>query len=405
MFLEKLGDKLVDSPLAITLMSSGILEIFSYTTFNVFHSFSLICLALCFLNLGSLFLKTTFSEKLGVCCLKKVQKDNNALFKIYHEKFLTKKEQDINQAVHLFTNSLFRLNRQTPRYSELNSKERLFFSHYYHEFNQYKDTLLPLYEQYFKPHLVLAKTILQGVMGSEHANIAFITLWELHHKKLTQEEFDYLNQHIKKIKDVTLLTDETIFKGLKPTLQEKVLELIQDKSHAQKTYDNLIYLHRATNKIVVQKKELHHIEPLDEKQIKSQEKIEVFKKSFNLVFTNQSNVLHLIDELLLAKDQMALFLEQYDTGKRHIEAKIFLNNDIEQLLESFQEEVAILNKMQMTHHQEVDNRKALILDSMIERLQLVQNKMKAFSQEIHLSMDNELELELGIHQTVLKSKM
>jgi hypothetical protein len=114
--------------------------------------------------------------------------------------------------------------------------------------------------------------------------------------------------------------------------------------------------------------------------------------------------LNQIESILLVKEQLEQVLP-FTAEKEMMDLKMFLSQDVDKVITSFNREINILHKMKIMNHPELEEKKTLILDGINERMGLITNKMKDYQKLMHDSLNDELDSEYQVNKKVLSAKM
>lgn len=352
--------------------------------------------------------------------LKKEYESKNQDYTVHFGKILTEQEMSDNRLMALFYHSLFALSLDTLRYTEVSERKAFLFTYFYFDsfyINQKKEQLLDFYKKhaYFRKQNILAKTLIYACSNDEHAYSAFSFLFKAHGEVFTQKEITYLVKHLTVIEDVRLISEIHIFNMMPFVLQERILLLISDKHLKSGLYDELVSIHRNHQSYQAlslepdsQKEEKinYHLKEKIEIKLKVQlSLIDAFKEQFCLLFAHEKDLLTRIEALFNMKEKMNQFLIQYDKKGNYVEYQLFLDNECTRLLESFKEEVNILSKMHFINHPEVEQRKKSTLESMKQRIGLIDSKMIEMNEALCHQIDEELHMQVSVNQHVLQAKM
>jgi hypothetical protein len=127
------------------------------------------------------------------------------------------------------------------------------------------------------------------------------------------------------------------------------------------------------------------------------------EERFNSIFDTEKDTLKGIQDLLLAKEKLSLILE--DSGEQqYIEAKLFLDNDVDRVVKSFNDEIKILHKMKINSHPQLDAFKEITLNSINERMSIIQEKMLEINERLNDDMAQDLNTHIEVNRAVLKAK-
>lgn len=342
--------------------------------------------------------------------LKKKYESKTQDYTVHFGKILTEQEMSDNRLMALFYHSLFALSLDTLRYTEVSEKKAFLFTQFDSFYiSQKKEQLLEFYSKhaYFKEEDILAKALIYACADDKHAYSAFSFLFKAHGEVFTQKEIDYLVKHLTVIEDARLISEIHIFNMMPFALQERILLLISDKHLKSGLYDELVSIHR--NHQSYQALPLETNSQKNEKieiKIKAQlSLIDAFKEQFCLLFAHEKDLLTRIEALFNMKEKMNQFLIQYDKKGHYVEYQLFLDNECTRLLESFKEEVNILSKMHFIDHPDVEQRKKSTLESMKQRIELIDSKMIEMNEALCHQIDEELHMQVSVNQHVLQAKM
>jgi hypothetical protein len=356
---------------------------------------------------------------------QKLYKTQEALLP-YQHKALTPEQLATNEATKKFINGLFIMRSHEHRLFSWKREHKHAYNTYLsngeHIFEQHKDILLAIYKKHLKEDLILVNCLLKSCQKpQEYLYDVFLTLWPAHNHSFNDIEMKYLER---KLNDITfgghcIITHKEVFSQLSLSLQEKVLVLAQEKQISPYIYKQLIEIHqkndafkdnttlndsidRAMKESIIEqnKTDINSIEINSQ----SQEKLTSFEKMFAHVFENKESILKEIEELMLNKEKLSYILD--DAKEKHyIETKLFLDNDVDRTLQSFHDEVKILHKMKLNHHPQFEELKEHTLNSISDRMSLINSKMFEASEQINASIVQELTDKINVSQTVLKAKM
>jgi hypothetical protein len=201
-------------------------------------------------------------------------------------------------------------------------------------------------------------------------------------------------------------------------LQEKILLLAGEEINDKKDYEALVHLYQTNQKF---KKERQNVNlNLNTQEIINQEIhlnqhlvvnsdtqniVDTFEKRFNHLYEKEPDTLKSISDLVLAREKIAYILNHSDKKAFYIEAALFLDNEVDKLIQGFNDETLILMKMKVGEHPQLDTHKKLILDSIQVRTKTVQEKMLQISQQLNDAMDEELLSTKYINEAVLHAKI
>lgn len=134
-----------------------------------------------------------------------------------------------------------------------------------------------------------------------------------------------------------------------------------------------------------------------------------FKNNFFSIYQNEDKqkiepILGKIEALLLVKEQLEQMLP-FTAEKDLVDLKMFLSQDVDKIVNSFNREITILHKMKIMNHPELKEKKAIILEGINQRVDLVIDKVKDFQNVMHNSLSDELDSEYQVNKKVLSAKM
>jgi hypothetical protein len=377
---------------------------------------------------------SSLPEYFSIQFLRKSLNAQKEKVKPFKDNTLTFEENQINETCSSFFTSLFIVNRPMSRLNYVGIDHSKLPKFNLDTFHYYKKPLQNLYEQEFKHTLVLPRCILLSMEGDKYAKELVPILWELNGNHITEKQVKYLiktmesnsfsfgDKPLKKTNLVSLFGSQNIFKTLPFMLQEKVIEAAREVKMSQVAYDNLVNIHKAQDEFKsvketkkseekpIVEKTSHEIENVQNRQPKSinpesQEKLDTFEKRFNALYAEEDEVLTSIEQLMLNKENMAYFLENFDKHHQYVEAQLFLKNDVDRVVQAFHDEVNVLMKMKLTKHPKFDEKKAIVLEAMVERVHLIEGKMLEINERLHDNIEQELDSKLTVNQAVLKAKV
>lgn len=131
-----------------------------------------------------------------------------------------------------------------------------------------------------------------------------------------------------------------------------------------------------------------------------------FKQNCQTLYDNKDELNSLLDkveETLLFKEKMLGFMKHSTTP--HIDIELFLNQDVDKLINSFNREVNILHKMQHLSHPDLEKNKTVVLEKMSNRVELIIEKMVEHLTKLHQGLTDDLNVESEVNHKVLSSKM
>lgn len=340
---------------------------------------------------------------IGLMCLSIKEKKLLKEFTLYTEGILTKKEEKTNGIVWQFVSFIFTFKQNNVAYSRMSGYSENLFYKSTSLFNEYKDVLIPIYQKHFSEFLILPKTLIQFTRtNNPEAKHGFNALWDVHGKQFSVEEVEYINQHIHRMvffNNFELLKKEEVFSALNKSNQEKILKILEKQKCLK--FDTLVSIYR--NNKGYEPKINVNINQVQMSQTIGQ-RLNELEAVFLSIFEQKHPIFQTTQDLFLKREKLLNFMKQ-SSSNQFIEDKLFLENDLPSFIQNFQNEMHILQKMKLTEHHDLEQRKQTILDSIIERVNLMNQKVKDISSQVHASIDNELELELGVNSNVLHSKM
>lgn len=339
----------------------------------------------------------------------------------YQHKALSTDELYANNTTEAFIQEMFYMSMPNERFNIWRNdthRTQDVHSSNYGSFEKYTSILQPLYEKHFKDSYILANSFLKGVNRSNFYNYAkqnFQVLWQFHGEEFTEKDMTYIEKNLKHIDfDANCLaTDENIFSKLSFSLQEKILVLAQLANNDTATYNKILKIHQQQKEYFAPDEKIKSTqsnskdEMLEEQKIvinpQSQKKLDTLEERFNSIFDTEKDTLKGIQDLLLAKEKLSLILE--DSGEQqYIEAKLFLDNDVDRVVKSFNDEIKILHKMKLNSHPQLDAFKEITLNSINERMSIIQEKMLEINERLNDDMAQDLNTHIEVNRAVLKAK-
>lgn len=142
----------------------------------------------------------------------------------------------------------------------------------------------------------------------------------------------------------------------------------------------------------------------------SDESIEIssfdeLKGYLKILFNNSTDIISNLEKLRVAKKNMTGLIDKQVNNTHNIEIKLFLDKDIEQMIDSLRDEAHILCQMKMNHHPQLETQKKEFLESMVERISLIGQKMIEENEKINDDMTDALKEKRNVNLAFLKSKM
>jgi hypothetical protein len=368
----------------------------------------------------------TLPEFVGLSLLKKTLENNQNKFIPFKGKALSFEQSEANKISKLFVASMF-----LATYNKMNYYHYIqnipghasgwFMDFSDNKFNDNKAILLPIYEKNFKHSFILVKSLLNATKDNRLACFSenlFIDLFPIHQNQFSNDEIKYLQKHFKSkdVHDISPLTSEKVFKLLPFNMQEEILVLAQSKIENKNEYESLLLIHQnheQFEKNETLKEEVQTQGVLQQEKLvqtvsinsQSQEKLDTFEQRFSYIYPEEKDTLNSISELLLVKEKMSYVLDNSDQKQLHIEAKLFLNNDVDNLIKNFNQEILILMKMKANDHPQFSHYKEEILDGIHERVYAIKGKMLDINNQINDVMEQELLSTMQINKTVFKAKV
>lgn len=337
----------------------------------------------------------------------------------YQHKVLSIEEKDKNKAVEQFIHAIFFYNASSLRFFYW--RKALYKENNYsisqELFDKHKNLLTLIYKKYFKDSFTLANAFISSCHCGYGMDL-FYNLWPIHQQKFNEDELRYMDRRITyfKFKDnevLTLLTDIKVFSQLSFTLQEKILMAAQKENINNESYNALFEAHQHHDQyqhehaITETIEELIEQNPLLKQEIvinpQSQKKLDTFEKRFAEIFKDEATLKD-IQSLLLSKEKLSFILQE-SGEKEYIEAKLFLDNDVDKVIKSFNEEISLLIKMKINEHPQFEQYKEEVLDSIAERTLMIKEKMLKVSQQMNDSIEEQLKEKISINKAILKAKM
>jgi hypothetical protein len=228
---------------------------FSLTALVMSQGFPLLASPIGFCSIGlpiSSIYDDTIPEFIGLSWLKKVLKQNQNKLLPFKGNNLSFEQNEANKISKLFVASMFLATYDKGNFYQKAYKGNLewFMNFSDEQFNDHKNTLLPIYEKHFKHTFILVKSFLNASTNNNLSSFSknlFINLFPIHNYQLSNEETKYLQKHfdIKKISNLSLLTSEKVFKILPFDMQKNVLEIAKNKIADKKEYNALVLIHNA----------------------------------------------------------------------------------------------------------------------------------------------------------------
>lgn len=134
-----------------------------------------------------------------------------------------------------------------------------------------------------------------------------------------------------------------------------------------------------------------------------------FKANFQSIYQNieikdTESTLSKIETVLFLKEQIEEMLP-FTAEKDMVNLKMFLNQDIDKIVNSFNREINILHKMKIMKHPELDEKKSFIFKNINERIDIITDKIGQYQKIIHDSLSDELDAEYEVNKKVLSAKM
>jgi hypothetical protein len=343
----------------------------------------------------TLITKYTHHEKSAFCNLSQDEKHNYLI-------------------VEKFINSMV-MTQTHQRYSELTLAK--FNTIHYKNIKGYEKLLKNIYEKEFKDSNLVAKSFVNVILH-QHSNLHLATiypeifkvLWEINGKEFTDSERAYLETQLL---DKKFNVQEDVFIQLGPKLQKVMLEHLKNGTTFESDYEkinaNLISLHEKTiANEELKNKQFDTLTSRHQQLAKNsltQDSIVQFEIKFNSIFEKEDRVLLDIKTLMFEKDKISFILNNFKDNTYFIEAKLFFDNDVDKNLINFNEEIDTLNKMKIINHPQFNEFKDSTLISMVERLDMIREKMITVMQHVNDSVALELTSQIEVNKAVLKAKM
>lgn len=363
------------------------------------------------------------SEWLSFSALRQISSNTLKQYRPFKGDVLSSEQKKINVIAEQFTQAMIAIETNVPSFYYWNKShfEKIEYINLNSEMlDKFKDFLVSFYEKNFKKDLFMVKVLLYGQFQAaenqeKFANL-FSFLWETHGEQFNSKDMKYLEQHINSpyFLENHLLKQEFLFEKLTPKMQEKLLAQAQKNNMDSYTYDRLFSIFEKTIAIIPQENSYLKDNGVSVKTDKIfekisinsniQEKLDTFEKRFESIY-GKNETFNSIQDLFLVRENLSQFLTHFDTQGQYIEAKLFLDNDINRVLNSFHEEVNLLTKMKLTKHPKFNEKKDVVLGSMVERIYLVNEKMNEINQHLHEAIEQDLDSTIEVNQKVLKAKM
>lgn len=378
-------------------------------------------------NTITTFSNNSISLNLGVKTLKAYF--SHFSHKILSPEGLSADEKKTHKIASTFLNTLF-------YYSTMQPNGKAFAARYNTDLNksdyvQYQTKFTFLLGQLKGTNLV-AKCFCLALRGDYFSCSQFASLFSLQNNTFTAKEIKYIDNFFKKdLKlDHELLSNQElgklIFKQLSLNTQKQLLEKL-DLDDINHTYHNelvKIYQNKKNEKNSNTKDndaKLFHMNLDSVNQQLKHQKIEVlpsvntlhnsefqmFTEQFHLLFPESSDVIHAIEAIHDAKEKMSALLKNFNTNinPNYVEAQLFLDNDVQKVIDSFMKETFLLSQMQINQHPKMNEKKEMILDSMTQRLTLIENRMNHINDMVNNTMESELDNVMLVNKKVLEAKM
>lgn len=430
-FLSKISNFSFKHAKFLTLGTS---VLFGAASFELFHlasptghpSFSV----LSFLSIVSIFLtayhglslmntyrsiSNNFYEETAEKLIQKYQENLIKKFKPNQYSYSSTDEEE-NQLVIKFINSIV-LTQAHPRYLDLTLstfdtlRAKDAFSN--------QDLLASLYNTEFKEDNLLVKSLIKSIeyktKNERFSSIfseLFNVLWVMRGKAFTDKERIELDEALM---DQDFAVEEEVFAQMSGKLQASILSYLKSTCTFEEDYKkinhNLIALHEKTmaqqefNSLGLNTTHINTIKIPQSINTFSQQNIDAFETQFNSIFEGEQNLLLTIKTLMLEKEKLSSVLANFKDNAFFIEAKLFFDNDVDKTLLSFNEEIGTLHKMKLINHPQFDEFKTSTLASMVERMDMIKEKMITVMTQVNDNIAQELTSQIAVNKAVLKAKM
>lgn len=253
----------------------------------------------------------------------------------------------------------------------------------------------------------------------------FKTLFEIN-PFFTQADQKYITQELKKLNKVgnsllakfmserenfTKLSEENrkLFlkvAGDKIVNRDELITLFNQQTQSKKNKDS-------NKETSIEEQEMQSIKVLENKPVVinelSYQNFASFKSNLLSLYNNHNeeklnSVLNQIEAILLVREQLEQVL-LFTTEKDSVDLKMFLTQDIDKVVHSFNREVNILHKMKIMKHPDLEKNKTFILDNIASRIEMIVDKIQQCQNTLHESLTDELKSEYEVNQKVLSAKM
>jgi hypothetical protein len=373
--------------------------------------------------LSTTFAQTNLMTNIGIKLIK--HHFNGLTERLLPNKALTLEEKEANKIAQCFMKNLL-------QYSTLMNNGKSYYTTSFvleaEDYKKYHTQFTFLLNQ-FKGTNIVAKCFCLAMYGDKTGLSQFESLFTLQNNTFTQGDIDYIEKFL--YKEITLENTlfinrslgKMVFSQLSLKTQEKLLtdlnlEDIKNTYHNElfKIYKEKLLVgeqkeetlanslaHVNTDKITqeLKKQDIAITSPLDNQEFNT------FSKQFNHLFPKSKEILNAIEAIYDAKNKMSTIIGNFKTqvNQHYVEAQLFLDNDVQKVIESFEKEAFLLSQMQTNSHPKLDEKKEMILDSMVERLHLIQNKMEEINNMINDAVETELDNTMLVNKKVLQAKM
>lgn len=242
-------------------------------------------------------------------------------------------------------------------------------------------------------------------------------LFKLQDNQFTQKDLVYIAQNFPQVASqevMNFLAQREIFIQLGETIQSIILTQKDNKCLDNDNREKLLNYYSKGEEVKLANTQVKDFKK--EVDIKENEVIVIKEDSFktllstkkimNQVYSDDSKmteVLESIETLLLNKEK---FLSYLDTKpNQYLEVHHFLKEDINNTIDTFNQEAQILNKMKLFSHEQLEEHKNIVLISITERMNMLNIQLNVYKEQIEKDLVDELGHSLEVNKKVLSSKM
>lgn len=243
----------------------------------------------------------------------------------------------------------------------------------------------------------------------------FLALMKTQEGEYTVKDLAYIASHFPRVENkkfLDYLANRENFAKLGETIQTIILTQKDneylDSALREKLlsfYDKNEEVKLAKAKVKEFKEEVSHEENILLKE-ESFKVLVSFKSILEKVYGNNEMIektLNEIENLLITREKFMTYLSS--KPNQYFDVNHFLKEDVDKTIENFTRETQILNKMKLFSHEQFSNQKDVVLNSIVERLNLITIQMSMYKEKIEKDLIDELGHEMEINKKVLTSKM